>query len=208
MVAVLGETTGHLALIKLRDRMRNDPEGYTILTWVLVSADLHLTFFAVNRIFTSSFLFIYLLLQGKAQDTAFYTRSEQHGVPSRRLFRERIPPISGGQRESPLMSHETPIKDSFTLKYIFPWNPSSCVSLSSLLMHSLSFSISVWPLTRGLMWSLWMTRSWLMSCRDIERCMTCCTPCWACQRTCWVSQDPSLSHANPQSETVLFKGAW
>ncbi|XP_018518424.1 ubiquinone biosynthesis protein COQ4 homolog, mitochondrial isoform X2 [Lates calcarifer] len=31
MVAVLGETTGHLALINLRDRMRNDPEGYTIL---------------------------------------------------------------------------------------------------------------------------------------------------------------------------------
>lgn len=31
MVAVLGETTGHLALVKLRDRMRNDPEGYTIL---------------------------------------------------------------------------------------------------------------------------------------------------------------------------------
>ncbi|XP_008303696.1 ubiquinone biosynthesis protein COQ4 homolog, mitochondrial [Stegastes partitus] len=32
MVAVLGEATGHLALINLRDRMRNDPEGYTILT--------------------------------------------------------------------------------------------------------------------------------------------------------------------------------
>ncbi|XP_066514268.1 ubiquinone biosynthesis protein COQ4 homolog, mitochondrial [Hoplias malabaricus] len=32
MVAVLGETTGQLALIKLRDRMRNDPEGYAILT--------------------------------------------------------------------------------------------------------------------------------------------------------------------------------
>lgn len=32
MVAVLGETTGHLALINLRDRMRNDPEGHTILT--------------------------------------------------------------------------------------------------------------------------------------------------------------------------------
>ncbi|KAM3874259.1 ubiquinone biosynthesis protein COQ4 homolog, mitochondrial [Diretmus argenteus] len=32
MVAVLGETTGHPALINLRDRMRNDPEGYTILT--------------------------------------------------------------------------------------------------------------------------------------------------------------------------------
>ncbi|XP_041667642.1 ubiquinone biosynthesis protein COQ4 homolog, mitochondrial isoform X2 [Cheilinus undulatus] len=32
MVAVLGETTGHLALINLRDRMRNDPEGYTVLT--------------------------------------------------------------------------------------------------------------------------------------------------------------------------------
>ncbi|KAM4533122.1 ubiquinone biosynthesis protein COQ4 homolog, mitochondrial [Fundulus diaphanus] len=32
MVAVLGETTGHLALINLRDRMQNDPEGYTILT--------------------------------------------------------------------------------------------------------------------------------------------------------------------------------
>ncbi|XP_076140400.1 ubiquinone biosynthesis protein COQ4 homolog, mitochondrial isoform X1 [Alosa pseudoharengus] len=32
MVAVLGETTGHLALMKLRDRMKNDPEGYTILT--------------------------------------------------------------------------------------------------------------------------------------------------------------------------------
>lgn len=32
MVAVLGETTGHLALIKLRDCMRNDPEGYAILT--------------------------------------------------------------------------------------------------------------------------------------------------------------------------------
>ncbi|XP_071378472.1 ubiquinone biosynthesis protein COQ4 homolog, mitochondrial isoform X1 [Centroberyx affinis] len=32
MVAVLGETTGHLALLNLRDRMRNDPEGYTILT--------------------------------------------------------------------------------------------------------------------------------------------------------------------------------
>ncbi|XP_016396663.1 ubiquinone biosynthesis protein COQ4 homolog, mitochondrial isoform X1 [Sinocyclocheilus rhinocerous] len=31
MVAVLGETTGQQALIKLRDRMRNDPEGYTIL---------------------------------------------------------------------------------------------------------------------------------------------------------------------------------
>uniref|UniRef100_A0A673GIL0 Ubiquinone biosynthesis protein COQ4 homolog, mitochondrial n=1 Tax=Sinocyclocheilus rhinocerous TaxID=307959 RepID=A0A673GIL0_9TELE len=31
MVAVLGETTGHQALIKLRNRMRNDPEGYTIL---------------------------------------------------------------------------------------------------------------------------------------------------------------------------------
>ncbi|KAL7838245.1 hypothetical protein AOLI_G00266490 [Acnodon oligacanthus] len=31
MVAVLGETTGHLALIKLRNKMRNDPEGYTIL---------------------------------------------------------------------------------------------------------------------------------------------------------------------------------
>ncbi|XP_070408886.1 ubiquinone biosynthesis protein COQ4 homolog, mitochondrial isoform X2 [Nothobranchius furzeri] len=32
MVAVLGETTGHLVLINLRDRMRNDPEGYTVLT--------------------------------------------------------------------------------------------------------------------------------------------------------------------------------
>ncbi|KAM9437707.1 ubiquinone biosynthesis protein COQ4 homolog, mitochondrial-like [Salvelinus alpinus] len=32
MVAVLGETTGHLALITLRDRIRGDPEGYTILT--------------------------------------------------------------------------------------------------------------------------------------------------------------------------------
>ncbi|CAK6978897.1 ubiquinone biosynthesis protein COQ4 homolog%2C mitochondrial [Scomber scombrus] len=32
MVAVLGETTGHLALINLRNRMKNDPEGYTILT--------------------------------------------------------------------------------------------------------------------------------------------------------------------------------
>ncbi|KAK5879051.1 hypothetical protein CesoFtcFv8_024396 [Champsocephalus esox] len=32
MVAVLGETTGHLALINLREKMRNDPEGYTILT--------------------------------------------------------------------------------------------------------------------------------------------------------------------------------
>nr|XP_055056984.1 ubiquinone biosynthesis protein COQ4 homolog, mitochondrial isoform X1 [Misgurnus anguillicaudatus] len=32
MVAVLGETTGHMALINLRNRMRNDPEGYTILT--------------------------------------------------------------------------------------------------------------------------------------------------------------------------------
>lgn len=31
MVAVLGETTGHLALINLRDRMRNDPEGHAIL---------------------------------------------------------------------------------------------------------------------------------------------------------------------------------
>ncbi|XP_069571335.1 ubiquinone biosynthesis protein COQ4 homolog, mitochondrial isoform X1 [Brachyistius frenatus] len=32
MVAVLGETTGHLALLKLRDRMKNDPEGLTILS--------------------------------------------------------------------------------------------------------------------------------------------------------------------------------
>ncbi|KAM9735139.1 ubiquinone biosynthesis protein COQ4 homolog, mitochondrial [Menidia menidia] len=32
MVAVLGETTGQFALLKLRDRMRNDPEGHTILT--------------------------------------------------------------------------------------------------------------------------------------------------------------------------------
>lgn len=31
MVAVLGETTGHLALVRLRDNMRNDPEGYSIL---------------------------------------------------------------------------------------------------------------------------------------------------------------------------------
>lgn len=31
MVAVLGETTGFLALQKLRERMRNDPEGYRIL---------------------------------------------------------------------------------------------------------------------------------------------------------------------------------
>ncbi|KAK2819199.1 hypothetical protein Q5P01_024760 [Channa striata] len=31
MVAVLGETTGHVALINLRNRMRNDPEGCTIL---------------------------------------------------------------------------------------------------------------------------------------------------------------------------------
>ncbi len=37
MVAVLGETTGHLALINLRNRMRNDPEGYTVLTWVPVT---------------------------------------------------------------------------------------------------------------------------------------------------------------------------
>ncbi|XP_021269979.1 ubiquinone biosynthesis protein COQ4 homolog, mitochondrial isoform X1 [Numida meleagris] len=34
MVAVLGETTGCLALPKLRDRMRNDPEGYRILQCV------------------------------------------------------------------------------------------------------------------------------------------------------------------------------
>lgn len=33
MVAVLGEATGHMALIRLRDRMSNDPEGYTILTY-------------------------------------------------------------------------------------------------------------------------------------------------------------------------------
>ncbi|CAL8276899.1 unnamed protein product [Merluccius merluccius] len=32
MVAVLGETTGHQALINLRNRMRNDPEGDIILT--------------------------------------------------------------------------------------------------------------------------------------------------------------------------------
>uniref|UniRef100_A0A672ISI2 Ubiquinone biosynthesis protein COQ4 homolog, mitochondrial n=1 Tax=Salarias fasciatus TaxID=181472 RepID=A0A672ISI2_SALFA len=32
MVAVLGETTGHLALTALRDRMRDDPEGYAVLT--------------------------------------------------------------------------------------------------------------------------------------------------------------------------------
>ncbi|KAI5615651.1 ubiquinone biosynthesis protein COQ4-like, mitochondrial [Silurus asotus] len=32
MVAVLGETTGHLALLKLRHRMNNNPEGYTVLT--------------------------------------------------------------------------------------------------------------------------------------------------------------------------------
>lgn len=31
MVAVLGETTGHLALVNLRNRMRNDPEGHVIL---------------------------------------------------------------------------------------------------------------------------------------------------------------------------------
>ncbi|XP_031434236.1 ubiquinone biosynthesis protein COQ4 homolog, mitochondrial isoform X3 [Clupea harengus] len=31
MVAVLGETTGHLALVRLRDQMKNDPEGSTIL---------------------------------------------------------------------------------------------------------------------------------------------------------------------------------
>ncbi|KAK7165194.1 hypothetical protein R3I94_003537 [Phoxinus phoxinus] len=31
MVAVLGETTGHQALIRLRDQMRNDSEGCTIL---------------------------------------------------------------------------------------------------------------------------------------------------------------------------------
>ncbi|KAI1905095.1 hypothetical protein AGOR_G00012400 [Albula goreensis] len=31
MVAVLGETTGHQALRKLRDRMKNDPEGCSIL---------------------------------------------------------------------------------------------------------------------------------------------------------------------------------
>ncbi|KAJ8346997.1 hypothetical protein SKAU_G00283980 [Synaphobranchus kaupii] len=31
MVAVLGETTGHLALMKLRDRMKSDLEGYSIL---------------------------------------------------------------------------------------------------------------------------------------------------------------------------------
>ncbi|KAM6903043.1 ubiquinone biosynthesis protein COQ4 homolog, mitochondrial [Xenentodon cancila] len=31
MVAVLAETTGQLALINLRDRMRNDPEGYAVL---------------------------------------------------------------------------------------------------------------------------------------------------------------------------------
>ncbi|XP_077062487.1 ubiquinone biosynthesis protein COQ4 homolog, mitochondrial isoform X2 [Siphateles boraxobius] len=31
MVAVLGETTGYQALMKLRDRMRNDSEGCTIL---------------------------------------------------------------------------------------------------------------------------------------------------------------------------------
>ncbi|XP_024253189.1 ubiquinone biosynthesis protein COQ4 homolog, mitochondrial isoform X2 [Oncorhynchus tshawytscha] len=29
--SVLGETTGHLALITLRDRTRGDPEGHTIL---------------------------------------------------------------------------------------------------------------------------------------------------------------------------------
>lgn len=34
MVAVLGETTGHQALIKLRDRMKNDSEGCTILVYV------------------------------------------------------------------------------------------------------------------------------------------------------------------------------
>ncbi|XP_047665231.1 ubiquinone biosynthesis protein COQ4 homolog, mitochondrial isoform X1 [Tachysurus fulvidraco] len=32
MVAVLGETTGHLALLKLKHRMSIDPEGHTILT--------------------------------------------------------------------------------------------------------------------------------------------------------------------------------
>lgn len=36
MVAVLGETTGHQALINLRERMRNDPEGYAVLTSVFL----------------------------------------------------------------------------------------------------------------------------------------------------------------------------
>ncbi|TRZ03561.1 hypothetical protein DNTS_013480 [Danionella cerebrum] len=31
MVAVLGETTGHQALMRLRDRMKTDPEGYSVL---------------------------------------------------------------------------------------------------------------------------------------------------------------------------------
>lgn len=62
------------------------------------------------------------------------------------------------------------------------------VSLSSSLMHSLSLSVSMWPLTRGQMWSLWTTRSSPTSCRDTERSMICCTRCWACPPTCWVSR--------------------
>lgn len=52
MVAVLGETTGHLALMTLRDRMRGDPEGYTILTYVTTSA-VYLTLFTYTLKYTS-----------------------------------------------------------------------------------------------------------------------------------------------------------
>lgn len=42
MVAVLGETTGHLALNTLRDRIRGDPEGYTILTRAPTDQAIHI----------------------------------------------------------------------------------------------------------------------------------------------------------------------
>uniref|UniRef100_A0A671S4V2 Ubiquinone biosynthesis protein COQ4 homolog, mitochondrial n=1 Tax=Sinocyclocheilus anshuiensis TaxID=1608454 RepID=A0A671S4V2_9TELE len=50
MVAVLGETSGHQALIKLRNRMRNDPEGYTILKYVSFRPRIRLSTLDLTRI--------------------------------------------------------------------------------------------------------------------------------------------------------------
>lgn len=55
--------------------------------------------------------------------------------------------------------------------------------------------VSMWPPTRGPTWSLWTTRSLPTSCSGTERSTICCTHCWGCQPTCWVSQMFTVSWA-------------
>lgn len=152
--------------------MRNDPEGYAVLTSVFLKFHIPRLWMRFGFVLLFSYLFFFYRERPRIRLSTL-DLSKMASLPDGSFGREYL---------------------RFLEDNVSVWAQVFCRicvcrgwDISPEFRHfSFSFLVSMWLLTPGPMWSSWTARSWPTSCRDTGRCTICCTLCWGCQRTCWV----------------------